>query len=127
MPHRKGCFTSGDPRLIGYANNARKFIDREKQKAAVRKVGLANVANGHLKRITTPEVCSMGGKAGLIANFTFEERSFLGKRAGKIGGKVQGRENARIGWMQHIALIRYEKSHADCKYCKKFSPHHSSE
>ena len=109
------------------ANHARKFINRDTQREAVRKVGLVNAASGHLAAIRTLDICSAGGKAALqiaIANNP-DHQSEAGKLGGKIGGKIQGAENARIGWMRHIALKRYGKSHHNCAYCRhhlKFKP-----
>jgi hypothetical protein len=46
------------------ADHARKFIDREKQRAAVRLVGLANAASGQLASVTTAATRAKGGKKG---------------------------------------------------------------
>jgi hypothetical protein len=97
------------------ANHARKFVDRKKQAEAVRKVGLMNTG-------ATPEICSKGGSTSRdlgvgVHGMSSRELSEVGIRGGKIGGKIQGPENARIGWMGHILLIRYEKSHEKCRYC----------
>jgi hypothetical protein len=97
------------------ARYARKFVDPAKQAAAAREVGLLNEG-------ASPEICSLGGSTSRdlgvgVHAMTPRELSVVGTRGGKIGGPIQGRENARIGWLRHIALLRYEKSHADCEYC----------
>lgn len=104
------------------AIHAKKFVDPKKHAAATRKVGLANVASGHLEAIRTPEICSLGGstsrdlKVG-VHGMSHQQLSFVGKSGGKIGGPIQGARNAESGWMRHIVLLRYEKSHEDCTYC----------
>jgi hypothetical protein len=70
----------------------------------------------------TPETIStdarQGGKiAGALAAATPGHLSRAGSLGGKIGGAVQGNINAANGWLQHIAFIRYQKSHNACRYC----------
>jgi hypothetical protein len=87
--------------------------------AARIKGGNTNLNSGHWDRIKKLGASAGGSTArdlGVGAT-SLNADSAHQRNAGKIGGKVQGRENARIGWLRHIALIRYGKSHADCAFC----------
>jgi len=94
--------------------------------AARRRGGITNVKSGHWDRVKKLGA-SAGGSTSRdlghgVHGMSHEELSKIGTRGGKVGGPIQGRENARIGWLRHISLLRYEKSHDDCSFCKKFAP-----
>jgi hypothetical protein len=107
-------------RRVERANHARNYIDRDKQAEAASLVGKQNAANGHLDEIRSPKICSLGGRTTRdrgVGAMALNQNVLHQRDAGKVGGKVQGTENARIGWMRHIALDRHGKPHADCEYC----------
>jgi hypothetical protein len=98
------------------ANHARKFQTPEQRLENAIRGGAARKAQNP---IPPPGAASKGGKKGLAAMIARKpnHQNHAGKRGGKKGGKIQGPINARIGWMTHIAFIRYGKSHKKCPYC----------
>jgi hypothetical protein len=79
---------------------------------------------GPTKHILTKEDASRAGLAAKAAGvgvhgLTTEEIKANAVLGGRAGGPVQGAVNARIGWMQHISLIRLQKPHNKCPYCNR--------
>jgi hypothetical protein len=119
---------------------AKSIGRRNVESGQIQALGRKNVESGHLRRITTSESCSKGGKLGgrknvesghmerMRSKITPEMRSDIGRKGGIVAGQIAVETGQLLSLLtpEHQAFASHSRWHVrrnivspTCKLCKK--------